>query len=471
MTVQGVQFPSFSLAPKAVYSQWLDVRDLCAAYGLVLDEAQENVLRAALGERPDGRWAATRVGISVARQNLKTTVFEARELAGLLLFGEQLIVHSAHLLPTALEGFLRIKHYFESFDDLGKKVRRIREGNGDQSVEMMSGQRLLFKARARGSGRGFSADALMLDEAQILAEREWSAMLPTMSARPNPQAWLAGTPPGPSDDGEAFTRLRQAAKDGADGRLCWLEWSAEGPGLDVRDRKAWARANPALGRRITAEAIADELHSMDAATFARERLGVWASATHLQVIPAEAWSVCATEAPPKAGTVSYAVDMSPDRSRVTVAACRKPEAGRPHLEVVRQEGTGAGTGWIVDFLATRWTNTAAVVIDGTSPAMSLLPELSKRGVKVTVTGMGDMAKACGLLHDAVRDELVTHFDQDALNVALAGAQKRAIGNAGAWGWDRKAPDVDITPLVAATLALFGAVTTKRKPGRRARVLV
>lgn len=469
--MQGSQFPSFSVVPDAAYSSWLDVRDLAAAYGLVLDPWQENFMRAALGERADGRWAATRVGASVPRQSGKGALLEARELAGLLLFGEQLVIHSAHLVPTALEGFHRIKHYFENFDDLGKRVRRIREGNGDQSVEMMNGARLLFKARSRGSGRGFSADLLVLDEAQILAERDWAAMLPTMSARPNPQAWLAGTPPGPTDDGEAFTRMRQAAKEGADGRLCWLEWSAEGAAVDVRDRKLWAQANPGLGRRITSDAIADELHSMDAATFARERLGMWASQTHLAVIPVEAWAACATPEPPARGTVSYAVDMAPDRSRIAVAACLIPEDGRPHVEVFRHESTGSGTAWVVDLMAARWPDAAAVVIDGHSPAASLVPELLARKVKVTVTGAGDMARACGLLFDAVRDGLVTHYDQEALNVALAGAKKRTIGTGGAWGWDRKAPDADITPLVAATLALFGAATSKRKPGRKARVLV
>jgi hypothetical protein len=56
-------------------------------------------------------------------------------------------------------------------------------------------------------------------------------------------------------------------------------------------------------------------------------------------------------------------------------------------------------------------------------------------------------------------------------VALRGAKKRMIGAAGAWGWDRKSPDIDLTPLVACTLALFGAMTTKRKPGRKAKVLI
>ena len=179
---KGIQTPSFSLAPKSSYNSADDIVELCAAYGLRLDEWQRNVLKASMGELPDGKWAATRVGLTVPRQSGKTALFEARELAGLLLFGEELILHSAHLVPTALEGFQRIKSYFENYDDLGKKVRRIREANGEQGIEMMNGQRLKFMARSKGGGRGFSADALLLDECQELPETTWAAILPTTSA-------------------------------------------------------------------------------------------------------------------------------------------------------------------------------------------------------------------------------------------------------------------------------------------------
>lgn len=458
--VTGVQFPSFSLVPESSYSQWLDVRDLCAAYGLVLDPWQENVLRSALGEQSSGRWAATRVGLSVPRQSGKTALFEARELAGLLLFGEELIIHSAHLVPTALEGFHRIKHYFENYDDLGKRVRRIREANGDQSVEMMSGQRLLFKARARGSGRGFSPDLLMLDEAQILGEREWSAMLPSMSARPNPQAWLAGTPPGPGDDGETFTRIRESALEGADRRLCWLEWSVTGK-VDVADRKLWGQTNPGLGRRISVDAVADELHSMDAGTFARERLGRWASEELSTVITAAEWRDTGTTSPPTEGRVSYALDMAPDRHRMSIGVCIQGEV--PHVEAIDPLESGIGS--VVDWLVERSEKAAAIVVDGQSPAMSFVPELQSRGVKVMITGAGDMATACGMFYDGVTRATLTHFAQPRLTDAVAGAKKRDIGQAGGWGWDRKSPDTDLTPLVAVTLALYGAMKAKPKKER------
>ena len=101
--------PTFSLVPDAVENHWDEVRDLCAAYDLILNPWQERVLEIALGEREDGTWSASRLGLVVGRQSGKTALFEARELAGLLLYGDKLMIHSAHLVPTALEAFQRIK--------------------------------------------------------------------------------------------------------------------------------------------------------------------------------------------------------------------------------------------------------------------------------------------------------------------------------------------------------------------------
>src|SRR3954470_5539568 len=89
---RGVQVPRVRHAPRVRDSAWEDVADLAAAYGLTLDPWQENVLQAAMGERHDGQWATPRVGVSVPRQNGKGAIIEARELAGLLIFGEDTII-------------------------------------------------------------------------------------------------------------------------------------------------------------------------------------------------------------------------------------------------------------------------------------------------------------------------------------------------------------------------------------------
>jgi hypothetical protein len=44
----------------------------------------------------------------VGRQNGKNAILEARELAGLFLLGEKLIIHTAHEQKTASEHFRRM---------------------------------------------------------------------------------------------------------------------------------------------------------------------------------------------------------------------------------------------------------------------------------------------------------------------------------------------------------------------------
>lgn len=92
----GHQRPRHLSLPPRVTSAGSDATELAARAGLMLDPWQSLILDGALGERADGAWAAFETAIVVSRQNGKGAILEARELAGLFLFGEELILHSAH---------------------------------------------------------------------------------------------------------------------------------------------------------------------------------------------------------------------------------------------------------------------------------------------------------------------------------------------------------------------------------------
>lgn len=450
---RGVQVPRVRHAPSVRHNAWEDVADLAKAYGLVLDPWQENVLQASMGERSDGQWATPTVGVSVPRQNGKGALIEARELAGLLIFGEKTIIHSAHEQKTARVGFERVLSYFENYDDLRKKVRSVMSALGREHIKLRNGQELHFPARSKGAIRGFSIDCLILDEGQILGDPAWEAIKPTISARPNVQTWVLGTPPTPLDDGAVFTRMRQRGLEGKDHRLCWCEWSAA-PGASLDDRAAWAAANPALGLRISEEAIADERNELSDAGFARERLGMWASEQAVAVIPGDVWQPLGVEADlvPAGEPVAFGLDMSHDRV-VSVGVCVPGE--KPHVEVAALDRVTDTLG-VVEWLIERAGRRVPVVVDSMSPAASMVPALKAAKVRVVVTTAADMAKACGGFYDAAFEGRLSHFDQAPLNEALAGARKRPIGTAGGWGWDRKDGSVNLSPLVAVTLAHFGA---------------
>ena len=426
-------------------------------YGLVLDPWQQYVLRRGMRVEDDSdMWAASRVGLSVPRQNGKSALLVARELAALLLVPEeQLIIHSAHLVGTALEGFRNIKGLFENFDDLGRRVKRIREANGEQGIEMMDGSRLLFRARARGNVRGMSPQLLILDEAQILPDDAWSAMLPSVSAQANPQIWLVGTPPGPNDAGDVFGRVRSSATSGKDERVAWLEWSADGD-IAVEDRKLWAASNPALGGRIDMESVEDELHSMDATTFARERLGMWASDRQLAVIPGDVWAGLATDEVPDVPISAIGVDMAPDAARVAVAVGLKTDSG-VHVELADITAASDSTDALVEWLVSRAKRRVPILIDALSPARLLIPILKARKCKVIVMSGGEVIESTAGFFNAAKEGTLSHFGQEQVTESLAGARRKAIGDAGGWKWDRKSLNVDLTPVMAVTNAHYGVV--------------
>jgi phage terminase large subunit-like protein len=164
----------------------------------------------------------------------------------------------------------------------------VRNTNGQEAIVLTNGGQVEFIARSRSSGRGFTVDDLILDEAQELSEDALAALRPTISASPNPQIIFTGTPPGPTAVGEVFTRQRTNGLTKADPRLCWQEWRAWDV-ENIDDPMAVAQANPALGIRLLWDTIADERADMSEDTFARERLGLWETQQTLQVINPAWW--------------------------------------------------------------------------------------------------------------------------------------------------------------------------------------
>ena len=455
--------------PETRSNAWEDVSDLCAAYGLILDGWQEDVLRAGLAERSDGRWAARNVGVSIARQNGKTQIIAARVLAGLFLFDEKLIQVSAQRQDTAREVFFRLVEIIEGSDSLNERIDFIAYSETREYIKTKSGQRVEFRARGASTSRGKSYDCLMMDEAQIISESVWQSVYPTMSARPNAQVWLLGTPPTAQDDGEVFGRFRQAGLEGRDSRTAWIEWGAES-GDDLDDPEVWRRANPAYGDRILHDAIAAERAVMSDAQFAMERLGMWEEAVTSRVIDEASWLACRDELSQAVTDRVMAVDVAPDRSVASVAGAGRREDGRIHVELAESR---TSVDWVAPWLAERFKAKVigAVVVDKASAAASLVPALRREKVRVIETSSSDMAAACGQFYDEVMAGGLVHIGQPQLDAALAGARKRSMLNGAAWGWNRKSTSTDITPLVAATLAAWGIGSSTKPSKKRKRKVV
>lgn len=429
-----------------------------------------------MGERADGTWAARFVGVSAPRQQGKSQLIVARALAGILLFGEQTILLSAHQQDTAREVFTRMVDILESTPSLNDRVEAYGRALNREYIRFRTGQVIRFKARSKaGGGRGFSASLVMADEAQIFSPEAWGSLLPTLSAMPNPQVWLLGTPPTPMDDGEVFGRIRENGITGKDKRLAYLEWSAD-EGDDLDDHATWAKANPAFGTRISVEAIESERAAMSDQQFAMERLGMWSLASVRGVIPFDAWADRRDDASVPVDALALGVEVAPDLASASVGLAGRRADGEWHVEL-DEHRTGAH--WLdayVGRLVEANPGVRAVVVDVGGPVAALLEEHSAgwrfRGSKVRVQPLKvkEIGTACTRLLDGVVAGGVSHIGQPQLDAAVQSAAKRALGDTGMWTFSRKNSTADITPVQAVTWALAGAQAEKvtKRPVRRGR---
>lgn len=446
---RGVQTPRVLLRPSGVVSSsGPEAVELAAACGLIADPWQSDAIDDGMAERSDGQWAASEVGLICSRQNGKNVIVEIRELYGAVILGET-ILHTSHLFKTTRESFKRLLGWVEANPDVRDCITDTK-ASAQSGFEMSfrSGGRVIFIARSRSSGRGLTGDVLIFDEAQDLSNDAQGALLPTISARPFAQSWYLGSAPNLSS--EVFHRYRKRGRAGLEHRFAFREHSADSD-CDPDDPEAHAMGNPALGIRVTDETIATERLAMNTEMFLQERLSVSPDIDEAgSVIGSTAWAVvCSPDVKPE-GRAVFAIECNPERSWASVAVA-DPE-GR--VELIDYE---TGTSWLVARsvqLARKWG--APVAVNPAGPAGAFISDLKTAGIKVVEVGSADLAKACGQFYDAVMAQTVSVLTDVRLDRAVVAAQTRPSGDA--WIWDRRSALVDISPLMAATVAFWAAKT-------------
>ena len=113
-----------------------------------------------------------------------------------------------------------------------------------------------------------------------------------------------------------------------------------------------------------------------------------------------------------------------------------------------------------------------MAIDGRDGATALGSELVRRGMRgrreVVVCTATDAQTAASTLVYRVRDHAVRHMASPALDASAKGSIRRRIGKGGSFGFG-DGDGCPSAPLESAALALWAALTTRRNPGRRAKV--
>jgi hypothetical protein len=495
----GEQRPRICSLPSSAvsWSAGEDTAELARNAGLILDDWQRYGLVHSMAETAAALWAAFEVAFVLSRQNGKNGIVEARQLGGLFLLHEKLMIHTAHRFNASEEHFRRMRDTIDANDWMRRRVKRLSSAPGKESIELRPtptlvmgsdgafvrksvASRLAFLARAGGAGRAFSARTVFWDEGMILTDDQVGAQMPTLAAVWNPQLWYTAS--AGNKLSLPLGRVRRRALAGNDPSLMYMEWSVDphtracnldpelGPVCILHDDPhapaSWARANPGMGIRITEDYIRKEMASMSPSgvrtdppdVFATERLGVgdWpAEDDAWSVIGRAVWEARAdADAPRPRPRVAIAADASPGQVSASIGVAGALQDGRTLVEIPDGDHRD-GVGWVVPRLVElkKANRPCAIVIDPRGPLSGVIDEAEKAGLEITKPALGDSAQAFAQFRAGVAEGKppLVHLGQRELDAALAGATVRDTGDGGQL-WARRDTSVDISPLVAVTLA-------------------
>lgn len=389
--------PRIEVYPAYAYSRAKDAVDLWElAAGGPMDPWQRDSEEILCGVADDDTWACPEYLELVARQNGKGVILEARVLAGFMLWLERLILWSAQLRDTALEGFLRVEDLLRNLGrGVGKNMimvgpvrcpKTCRPGNcqfdrgkghiipikvnytngKEQFMRLDTRQRIKVITRSEQSGRGLSPDVIVVDEAMFFTDAENEALAFAQSARPNPQMIYTSSPPKDGDSGEVLFRLRDRAiamlngesqdvedeeddePDALGARIWGVEGDLDNLGkIDLRDVRNVTAANPAYGIRVKPRTVRRERRKMTQRGFARERLCIWPVPRLVAGgrIDPDKWEALQDSSSTWVRSIgcSFGVEVSPelDAAAIVLYGVREDDLG--HVELVDRR---VGITWV-----------------------------------------------------------------------------------------------------------------------------
>lgn len=468
-----------------------EVADLCDLAGFGPDPEQALALDALFGIDTNGLSVAFEFVILAARQNLKTGFEKQAALGWLFITEQRLITWSAHEMTPTREAFNDLVTLIEGTSWLRSRLEcgptnGVFRGSGQEALAFKpskacpDGQRVLFKARTHSGGRGLTGDKVILDEGFALKKSHMGSLMPTLSARPDPQLLYGSSACRP--DSEELRRLveRGRSLDPAKRkRLAYLEFCApedacedpecphyvSHPGCAMDKREFVIMANPQAGRRITWEYLEGERDSLDPSEFGRERLG-WHDKPAIEDGPLISKDMWAALIDPKSAPgirVAFGVYINKLQTNAAIAVAGLRADGKIHAGIVPaarggQLPTLPGIEWIpgrMKELKDSW-KPCGWGFDDRSAAGSLLPAIDELGIGIENATTADVARACQTFYAKVKGDGLRHQGAKPLADSVTAGKMRDLGDS--WVWESRDNKIDIVQLKAVTLAVHGLET-------------
>ena len=430
--------------------------------------------------------------VLVSRQNGKTYWFKLLGLFFNYVLQTKLVIGTAQNLDKANDTFEEAVDLIESTPMLNEEFVKALRGAGKREYILKNGERWKVVATNR-RGRGWSSDLILMDEIREQTDWEgWSAISKTMLARPS-AILVAVSNAGDATsvvlrhlrmqaheqlgDPDGIAKNREAlGGDDVDDTLGLFEWSAE-PECDLRDRKAWAQANPSLGYGfLTEKALASACATDPERVFRTECLCQWVESLLPEPFPAGAWEAAldnSSQIAPEA-ELYFGIDLSQNRRWTSIAVAGVREDGNMHIEVVaRQIGTEWAYKWFEERQKKQPMNLAfqgrGCPVVGLAEQICTLPNINRIPVQGT-----DLSAGWGRFWDGIAAQepqtmrggrKTYHLSQPVLDAPAKTMQLRQLGG-GVELPDRvKSPD-DPSPMIACFIAYAAATQTIKQPEKK-----
>lgn len=419
-----------------------------------------------------GIFAYREVGLSIPRQQGKTETVLSVMVHRIIAWTRQNVLYTAQTRGMARQ---RWEDEFLVKLDLSKLAGRYRarKTNGNEAVIWSKTRsKLGITSNTEKAGHGPPLDLGVMDESFAHEDdRLEQAMKPAMATKEMAQLWWASA--GGTEKSIWLNKKRERGREliealwltGTHPGIAYFEWFAPDE-LDRNDPKTWHTCMPALGKTITEATIRADRDGMDDAEFDRAYLN--RTRKHIPPpdpnVPSKEWPGL-VDVKSKPGTdIAIALEISANRdsAAIGVAGLRADEL--MHLELIDlRDGTAGLVARLVALKARH--NPVAVAV---MPNCAILSELDQAGIKrpakpdkpqrgdLWVPTWQEYATACARMTDLCRQGRVRHIDQRELNLAVAGAHTKPMGDA--YGWARRNTEVNIVPWVAVTLACAAAET-------------
>lgn len=420
---------------------------------------QQHVNAVANEVLPDGSFRYSTVILTVPRQAGKTT------LLGGMKTHRAMTVQDFRAFYTAQTGQAARDTWYEWQRVLSAKMPgrwRFRLSNGEETARWeATGGFIRAFPPTPDSLHGKQSDLVALDEVWSFDMERGNAItqavVPTQATRGGrAQLWVVSTAGDASSDWmRGWVERGRASLDDPDTTTAYFEWSAP-EDAPHDDPQTWALYHPAYGFTQSDDTFRTALEQMGEDQFRRGFLNQWpAAATSWR----QMWPRLRTGIPiPQGAPVFIGVDAPPQLKSASITAAGCHPDGAIGVEVIEHR---PGVDWVLPRLVElQRRHRAPVLVARQGPLGYLVEELQRAGVNVTPVGQTEYSDAVARFQTLVVAGQIIHPDDDRLNIAVMGVQDTRTERP---TWRRKDAAMDISPLVAASLAAWQAATPPVRP--------